>query len=417
MTKFGGSPDVANQDDALWIEALENETKSIQATLVEVRRHLHQHPELSMLEFQTTDYIAGLVSKEQISVSKTSVGVGLSCDLSCLVDERDCPTIGIRGDIDALPIETMSTREYASKQSGVMHACGHDAHTAMAYGATALIHRLAEKGKLPWSVRVRTIFQPAEETAKGGILVIEEGMLKGLECVFALHVEPSLTVGEVATRAGAVTAGCASFQVSISGSTGHSARPHLAVDALAAGVQFVNQVYALVPRSFDCRDSAVVSFGTFQAGTAANVITDAAALSGTIRTLNNENKETIFNKMLAIAQSTMMATGAKIEVRIVNDTPSLINDTALALHVLSVCQQLPRVERVIELPLSSMGAEDFAFIAARVPACLIRLGTGSRDGKNSFPLHSTKFDIDEGALGIGAQVLAASVINACRPRS
>jgi amidohydrolase len=399
-----------------WIDALEQETASIAAELTALRRHLHQYPELSMHEFHTTDYIARLISEQGIAFSKTRSGVGLSCDLECATDGYDGPKIGIRGDIDALPIATMSTRDYASKHKGVMHACGHDAHTTMAYGATVLIHRMAKKKLLPWNVRVRTIFQPAEETAQGGLLVIEEGMLRGLTCVFALHVEPSLTVGEVATRPGAITAGCAAFEIKISGSTGHSARPYLAVDALSAGVQFVNQVYALVPRSYDCRDSAVVSFGTFHAGTAANVITDVAALSGTLRTLSEETKQAILNKMLTIAQSVMMATGVKVDIRITNDTPTLKNDPELALEMLSLSRRLPRVQEVIELPLPSMGAEDFAFIATKVPACLMRLGTGGRDGKNTFPLHSTKFDIEEESLCIGAQVLAASAIFACRSR-
>lgn len=402
-------------DDRSWIDALESQTQAIQTQLIDLRRHLHRNPELSMQEFQTTQYVSRLISDHGIAVSTPSKGVGLSCEVDFISNGCDCPRVGIRADIDALPIETMSTREYASKNKGVMHACGHDAHTAMAYGATVLIKQLATKGLLPWSVRLRTIFQPAEETAQGGLFVIEQSMINGLKSIFALHVDPSLTVGEVATRPGPNTAGCTSFEVNIVGTTGHSARPYLAIDALAAGVQFVNQVYATIPRTHDCRESSVVSFGTFHAGTAPNIVTDSATLSGTLRSLNDQIRQTLLDKMSAIAQSISALYGAKIDLAIRNDTPSLQNDPQLALQMLSLCKQLPRVERAEELQLPSMGAEDFAFIANKVPACMMRLGTGGRESDTRFPLHSNKFDIEERALCIGAQVLAAAVINACRP--
>ncbi len=399
-----------------WIDELEIATQSIWPLLQRVRRHLHQHPELSLQEFETSRYIYALLKDHQLEPQLISSRNGVVCDYHFGTDSPVNIRVGLRGDIDALPIQTCSPATYASERPGVMHACGHDAHATMTLGATLLVKRMAEGGHLPWPVSIRSMFQPAEEVSRGGRMLIEEGFISDLSHAFALHVDPSLMVGHIATRRGAITAGCASIAVHVVGQTGHSARPHLASDALAAGVQFINQAYFHVPRSHDCRDAAVLHFGTFHSGTANNIVTNEARLTGTLRTLSDDTQRAILDRLNAIAKAVGETTGCQIQISLGDFTPTLNNNAKLALEVLRICEQLPRVELASELPMPSMGAEDFAFIASKVPACLMRIGTASRDGlTNRFPLHSASFDIDESVLCIGAQVLAAAAIDACQP--
>ncbi len=203
-----------------WIDELEIATQSIWPLLQRVRRHLHQHPELSLQEFETSRYIYALLKDHQLEPQFISSRNGVVCDYHFGTDSPVNIRVGLRGDIDALPIQTCSPATYASERPGVMHACGHDAHATMTLGATLLIKRMAEGGHLPWPVSIRSMFQPAEEVSRGGRMLIEEGFLSDLSHAFALHVDPSLMVGHIATRRGAITAGCASIAVHVVGQTG-----------------------------------------------------------------------------------------------------------------------------------------------------------------------------------------------------
>ncbi len=248
--------------------------------------------------------------------------------------------------------------------------------------------------------------------------MIDQGYLEGLSHVLALHVDPALTVGHIATRRGAITAGCTMFEVHIRGTSGHSARPYLANDALEAAVRYVHEAYVIAPRSHDCRDASVLHFGALNSGTAGNVVANEAKLKGTLRTLSEDVRQVIFARLHKLAEAVSATSGCAVQLNLIDFTPSLINNAKLALDVLSISEQLPRVELATELPMPSMGAEDFAFIASKVPSCLIRIGTASGDGQRfRFPLHSASFDINENALSIGAQLLAAVAIFASRPTS
>ena len=382
--------------------------------MIRVRRHLHRYPELSLHESETTRFVSGKLKARGLQPRIFEQGIGLTCDWQAGPQTGAMPRIGLRADLDALPIQTTSDADYRSTVCNVMHACGHDAHTAMVYGALAILERLKHAATLPVPLAVRAIFQPAEETSQGGPLVIEAGALVGLSGAFALHVDPTLSVGHVATRIGFLTAGCDTFEAKFLGTSGHSARPFQAVDVIEAATSWVQQIYSRAPRVHDCRDPAVISFGTIQAGKAANVIADTGLVRGTVRTLSLDTRARLLKLLREIADAIESSHGCKIELAVIAHTPSLTNAPALTQCMIEAAGRLEDVDSVSDIPLPSMGAEDFAFYSQQIPTCMMRLGTGIASAAGEYPiahLHASDFDIDERALKIGAQVLAAAVIN------
>lgn len=396
-----------------WMTELARAARAITPALVQIRRHLHTHPELSMHEFATTRFLAEQVEALGLETNVTQHRIGLTSDWSSQHAEPAKRRIGLRGDIDALPIPSTSAGDYASRSAGIMHACGHDAHAAMVWGALAILQNLDQQRALPWPVSVRAIFQPAEETSEGGPLMIAAGALDNIDSVLALHVDPTLAVGKVAGRPGPFTAACDSFEVEFTGRSGHSARPHLCIDAIAAAASWISEMYARVPRVHDCRDPAVVSVGTLHAGSAPNIVAGSAQLSGTIRTFSESARAAIMQEMRNVAAATEQTFGCEVEVAFSAYTPSVHNDPELHRSMLGTARQLGDVEQVNHIELPSMGAEDFAFFAQHRPVCMMRLGIAGPT-LGSHALHTSAFDIDERALAIGAQLLAATAIELCQ---
>ncbi len=379
-----------------------------------VRRHLHTHPELSMREYETTQFLAQQIRQLGFNPRITARRVGLTYDWQSQDATTQTARVGLRADIDALPIQTCLSASYLSQTKGVMHACGHDAHSAVALGASVILKRLDEQGDLPAPVALRVILQPAEETSEGGPFMIEQGATEGLVAALALHVDPNMAVGRVASRPGAFTAGCDAFEATFSGRSGHSARPYQAVDALAAANTWMQQVYQHYARVHDCRDPSVVSIGTFQAGVAPNVIADSATLTGTVRAVSEHTRKEVFDAMHDIGKALEVVHKCRFDLRELVHTPSLRNDPDLTKLEMKVARRLLGMESVGEIELPSMGAEDFAFFSKLVPCCMFRLGTSGLPDQgiraHSSPLHSPDFDIDERALAIGAQLLAATTV-------
>lgn len=402
-----------NSSSRTWTACVGHAGQRLAAAIVEVRRHLHAHPELSMHEIETTRYLAERVRSLDLTPLLTPQQIGLTVDWESSLKPASRRRIGLRGDIDALPIETMTQSEYASRCVGVMHACGHDAHAAMVWGALAILRRLDSDGQLPWPVSVRGIFQPAEETSEGGPLMIAAGALEGIDGVLALHVDPTLAIGKVAGRAGAFTAACDVFDVHFTGRSGHSARPHLCADTIAAATSWITQTYARVHRCHDCRDPAVISVGTIQGGTAMNIVAGKTHLSGTLRTFSEATRAAVMQELQRIASSVEQSSGCQIEMQFSGYTPSVHNDPHLHQSMTQVARQLTAITAVEHIDLPSMGAEDFAFFATQMPACMMRLGIAG-PVLGTHALHTPSFDIDEQALTIGAELLAASAIECCR---
>ncbi len=402
---------------ALWRSALAQIAQRLAPQMVAVRRHLHLHPELSMQEFETTKYLSARVDELGLSAKVTEHGIGLTADWRSQNSTAGQAPVGLRGDIDALPIATSHQGDYASRCDGVMHACGHDAHSAMVWGALAILRELDQHLALPAGVAVRAIFQPAEETSQGGPLMIASGALEGLAGVLALHVDPTLAVGTVAGRAGPFTAACDNFDVEFIGRAGHSARPHLSIDAIAAAASWITEVYARVPRVHDCRDPAVISVGTIHGGAASNIVAGATKLSGTIRTFSESVRGAVMQELRNIASATEKTFGCQIVVSFSSYTPSVHNDPELHRTMMGAAShladlELSDIERVETIELPSMGAEDFAFFAQHKPVCMMRLGIAG-PVRGAHALHTAAFDIDERALPIGAALLAATAIELC----
>ena len=373
------------------------------ARLSQIRRHLHRYPELSGQEFSTTDYLSKQLNAARVPHRVATGKCGIITDI---IESPDpgMPTVAMRADIDALPIKEENNVSYRSTRSGVMHACGHDAHSAILLGTTLALYRAR-----PLPVAWRSIFQPSEEAGRGACEMVKQGALEGVDAIIALHVDPNLPVGKVAITPGPRTAFCQDFTIEIVGRGGHGARPHTTVDPIATAAHLITLIYQAVPRQTDARQPVVVTIGMINAGFASNVIPDTASLQGTIRTLNTavavQARETVERLCASIAQ----AFGAKISPVFERLLPGLINDTQIAALAADVAGQLLGPENILRNEPPSMGAEDFADYLPVVPGCMIGLGAKGADRKIT-PLHTATFDIDETALLIGARLFAAILL-------
>jgi amidohydrolase len=389
------------QDAAL--KRVDAQLKRITPQLSQVRRHLHERPELSGQELATTAFLSKRLTAAKIPHRVVSGGRGIITDIVGSPDAK-APVIAIRADIDALPIQEDNQVPYSSRKSGVMHACGHDAHTAILLGTTLALYRAR-----PLPVAWRSIFQPSEETGRGAYEMVRNGALEGVDAVIALHVDPDLTVGQAGVTAGPRTALCQDFAIEVRGRGGHGARPHITVDPIATAAHLVTLIYQAIPRQTDARDPIVVTIGVINGGHAPNIIPDMVSLQGTIRSMTSSvathARETVQRLCAGVAQ----AFGATVSATFDSLLPGLVNDPRIAALLGSVGRRLLGTDNVVTDRKPSMGSEDFADYLPVVPGCMFTLGVRAVDGKIT-PLHTSTFDIDESALLVGARILAASLL-------
>ena len=367
-------------------------------TLVHLRRTIHQHPELGFQELQT----ARLVAETLVSLGmKVDTGVGKTGVVGHL--GQDGPVVAIRADMDALPIEERSDRPYASRVSGVMHACGHDAHTAIALGVAMLLSKVDRPG------RVRFLFQPSEEKAdaegkSGAMRMVEEGAMVGVDAVLALHVEPRLDTGQIRVGPGPRCAAADPFEATIIGKGCHGAFPHLGVDPIFISAQVINAVQGIVARRVDPTQPAVITVGAIQGGTAANIIPPEVKLRGTIRSLQEDLRRQLWIE-LEKAFELARTLGGDYQLRIEEGFPVLANDAAMVKLVQDVATELLGAGAVHgEQP--EMGAEDFSLLAREAPGAMFALGVRRKGSRTTHQLHSPEFDLDEDALPVGVAILA-----------
>lgn len=361
--------------------------------LVEIRRDLHRNPELSWQEHRTAVQICRFLDELGITYRRDVAGTGIVADFP---GAGSGPRIALRADTDALPVLEETGLPFASQNPGVMHACGHDAHTTMLLGAAAL---LAADPELPAPVRL--IFQPAEELGSGAEAMIGAGVLEDVAMIFGGHVDRHFRVGSIAVTDGPVNASTDSFMIRITGRGGHAARPHETIDAVVVGSLMVMALQTIVSREMNPLSPSVVTVGRFDAGTANNVIAGQAVLEGSIRAQDPAVRAALHRSVERIAHSIGQLHGAGVEFSVGQGTPPLVNpadSTAIARRAAAVAVGLERVTRM-ETP--SMGGEDFSFYLERVPGCYVRFGT-ARDGVEQFPAHSSRFNVDEEALAVGA---------------
>jgi amidohydrolase len=366
--------------------------------LVEVRRDLHSHPELSHEERRTTELVADALAHVGLAPKVLSTGTGLICDVG-----PEPPKVALRADLDALPIADTKTVSYRSRVDGVAHACGHDVHTTVVLGTGLALQRLMTKGELRHGVRL--VFQPAEEVVPGGALdVIDAGALDGIERMFAVHCDPAVDVGQVGLRVGPITAASDHVEVRLTGAGGHTARPHLTADLVTALGAVVTQLPALLSRRVDPRAGVAMVWGQVSAGTAANAIPRSGVARGTLRTLSRELWESLPALVDELVAGVASAYGVGVEVTHTLGVPPVVNDAASVAALDAAVRGSVQGGQVTGTE-QSLGGEDFAWYLERIPGALARLGVRSPGSSVPMDLHQSGFDVDERCISVGVQLL------------
>ncbi|WP_273445206.1 M20 metallopeptidase family protein [Neolewinella agarilytica] len=365
------------------------------------RRHLHQHPELSFEERETQAYIAGQLDELKIPYRKIA-DTGLLAEISG--GKGAGPVIALRADIDALPILEANTTDYTSQNKGVMHACGHDVHTASLLSTAGILASVKDH----FSGSVRLLFQPGEEKLPGGAtLMIKDGALEkpAPAGIFGQHVHPPLAAGKVGFRPGIYMASTDELYLTVTGRGGHGAMPHNAVDPIVITAQIITAIQQLISRNTDPTLPAVITFGRIESdGGATNVIPNAVRLQGTLRTLDEAWRKELHLRMDKLVTGIAAAMGGQAELTIAHGYPFLKNDEKLTHWAMQEARHFLGEEQVVELPIRMTG-EDFAFYTHHLPACFYRLGVG-RPGEAERPVHTDTFDVDEACLQTGGGLMA-----------
>lgn len=361
--------------------------------MVAIRRDLHRHPELSNAEARTAGRICSALDDLGIPYRDGVAGNGVVADIP---GRSGGPCIALRADTDALPIKEETNLEFASVHDGVMHACGHDGHTAMLLGAADL---LAREKDLPATVRL--IFQPAEELGCGAARMIAAGALENVALIFGGHLDRHYPTGTIIVNDGIMNASTDTFRITIAGQGGHAARPHESIDAVVVGSLMVMALQTIVSREVNPAHPSVVTIGRFDAGTAANVIAGQAQLEGTIRAQESTVRAHLQASVRRIAESVGQLHGARVVVDFLEGTPPLINSKAAAAIARQAASATVGAAHVRDLEVANMGGEDFSHYLQQVRGCYVRFGA-RLVGRENYPAHSSKFDFDEQALAIGA---------------
>lgn len=355
------------------------------------RRYMHQHPELSFKEEKTANFIQGKLQSFGLEVKTNIGGHGL---IGVLEGEQPGKTVALRADFDALPIDDEKEVPYKSKNPGVMHACGHDGHTAALLGTAKALSAFRQQIK----GRIVFIFQPAEETPPGGAkFMVSDGVLDGIDYVFGAHLDSQAPLGTVAVGAEYQMAAVDKFSINIQGKGGHGARPHEAVDAIVIASDVVSSLQKIVSRHVDPLQSAVVTIGVLQAGSAFNVIADKAVLEGTVRTFDAQIRKQVEEQIRRIVDGVTSAYNASSTIDYLNGYPALYNPPKETKIVRDLLAEQFSAENVLEME-PSMGAEDFSYFLLEKPGTYFRVGAQNENIETQFPHHHPKFDFDERAL-------------------
>ncbi len=358
----------------------------------DLRRRVHRRPELAFQEQETAALIAAELDRLGLSYQAgLAGGTGIRAELG----SGKGPCIALRADMDALPITEETGLPFASRNKGIMHACGHDGHVAMLLGAARLLRDIELPG------RVVLLFQPAEESGGGAAAMIEDKALSGVEMIFAGHLDIHYPVGHITVDSGLICSYTDPFSITIQGRGGHAARPHEAVDAAVIAAHLVMNMQTLVSRRIDPARAAVVTVGRIEAGTVHNVIAEHARLEGTVRSADTETRERILAGLKRVVHGMREMCGASIELEFFSGLPAVINDEQATKIARTAAIRVAGEERVISQGGPSLGGEDFAFYQQQIPGCLVRFGAAG-PGLTGGAAHSSRFDFDEHALATGA---------------
>ncbi len=391
--------------EAAFKQQLLERAQSAKSSLVEWRRAIHSYPELSFYEVETSQLVADSLTKMGFEVTKGIAGTGLVADMG------SGKTIIVRADLDALPIEEHPGPDYGSRNDGVMHACGHDAHVACALGSASMIAEAFKSGAIK-NGRVRFLFQPAEEMVNadgisGAAMMIAEKALEGASAMIALHVFPDVPMGQISIKDGQFLAACDSFDIEIRGSQAHGAYPQEGVDAIVLSAQVVQAIQSIISRRKSALDPAVMSLGGIRSGTYRhNIIAEEVTMTGTARYFDASLHEKLRDE-LHRACNIATILGGGYSLNYVQDNPPVINDPAITELVQNSAVLLIGGENVLPATLQ-MGADDFGFFSASLPSCYFFLGAEIAGDRRK--IHTPTFDIDENCLPIGAAILTHSAM-------
>jgi hippurate hydrolase len=365
----------------------------------EIRRAIHQWPELGYKEEKTAELVAKSLKKIGI---KHQIGIAETGVVGKLITDEHAKTVALRADMDALPVTEETGLTFASQNPGIMHACGHDGHTAIILGAAAILKKSPPEGNVVF------IFQPAEEGDGGAKPMIEQGALEGVDAIYGGHIESNYQLGEIGIKTGIHTSHTDAFDIRVTGKGGHAARPHEAVDAVLIASRIVMNLQTIISREVDPVHPSVLTIGYIRSGTVNNAIAEKAVLKGTIRTTDESVRNQIAEKIRKMASSLAILHDAEIKVIFKPGYPPIINDETASKYALHVAEKLVGRDKTIAIAYPSLGGEDFSYYLQQIPGCFVRFGA-AKEGHEMASSHSPKFDFDEEVLRVGAAYMSELV--------
>ncbi|MCQ4923431.1 M20 family metallopeptidase [Tissierella carlieri] len=373
--------------------------------VIEFRRDLHMYPELSFKEYRTTKKI----KEKLISLGIEIIDLGMETGVVGLLrGKEEGPTIALRGDIDALPIQELNNVPYKSKMDGVMHACGHDFHTSSVIGAAIILSNI--KNELKGNVMF--VFQPAEEINKGAKLMVERGLFTDVKAdlIFGLHNNPEIPWGKIAIKKGGLMAAVDTIRIKVKGKGGHGAIPNATRDPIIAASAMLMNLQTIVSRNVSPLDSAVISIGTFNSGTANNVISELVEMSGTVRSFDSKVRKMLPKRIKEVLEYTAKAYMVDVELDYIFDLPAVFNDDELTKLAYDATKEIVGEEGIVD-PRPSMGGEDFSIFTEKVPGFFFWLGVGNKEKDMNYVWHNPRFDGDDRAVIIASAVMSNMVLH------
>jgi amidohydrolase len=371
-----------------------NMAENLQSELVEIRRDLHENPELGFDLFRTSQKVKDFLSKEGIEFYEVA-----QTGICAIIRGKGAKTVALRADMDALPLQDRKICSYSSKVNGKMHACGHDAHTTILLGTAKILNSM--KDEIPGNIKL--FFEPAEETTGGASIMIKDGVLENptVNAVIGLHVEEWLEAGTVGLKRGNAYAASNPFTIKIMGKGGHGASPHMTIDPIVIASNVIISLQNIVSREIPPTDAAVITIGSIHGGTAQNIIPEEVIISGIIRTMKSEHREYIKTRLIEVVEGTVNSMRGKCEINIEESYPCLYNNDKLSDMFESKAREVIGESNVYKLDTPTMGVESFAYFANERPSLFYFLGSGNKEKGIVNPAHGSLFDIDESCLSIG----------------
>lgn len=375
--------------------------------LIEIRRDLHMHPELDYDVFRTQGKIKEFLKNEGIDYTEAA-GTGICA----IIRGNGDKTIGLRADMDALPIQDMKKCQYSSKVKGKMHACGHDAHTTILLGTARILNSIKDK----LNGNVKLFFEPAEETTGGAKVMIKEGVLENphVDRVIGLHVEENIEVGKIGVRYGVVNAASNPFTIKINGIGSHGARPHTGVDPVVMSSYVILALQEIISRELPPTDGALITIGSIHGGTAENIIPSEVVLNGIIRTMKTEHRFYVKKRLREVVEGVVASMRGNCEIEIEESYPCLYNNNSAIKDIVSAASETIGSQNIINLENPSMGVESFAYFSMERPSAFYYLGSRNENKGIVHPAHGNLFDVDENCIPIGVAIQCRSVYNFLR---